>query len=308
MKKVMITGATSMIGIALIEECLKKHIYVIAMIRKNSLKINRLPKSKYIEIIECDINELNNLKKLNNITCDVFYHLAWEGTTKEERNNIILQEKNIKISLVAVELAKKLKCHTFIGAGSQAQYGRVELEKISPTTIGNPETAYGIAKYSAYKLTKLYAKEIGIKHIWGNIFSVYGIWDGENTMIDSTITKILKGEKTSFTKGEQLWDYLYSEDAGRAFYLMGLKGKDQSVYCIGSGEVKPLYKYIEIISNKLSNKLKLGIGELDYPNNQVMNLCADIRTLTKDTGFIPKYKFEEGIEKTIEWKKNKGEL
>ena len=32
-----------------------------------------------------------------------------------------------------------------------------------------------------------------------------------------------------------------------------------------------------------------------------MNLCADIRTLTEDTGFVPKYSFEEGIGETAEW-------
>ena len=32
-----------------------------------------------------------------------------------------------------------------------------------------------------------------------------------------------------------------------------------------------------------------------------MYLCADISTLTKDTGFTPEYTFEEGIEETIKW-------
>ncbi|WP_432204658.1 NAD-dependent epimerase/dehydratase family protein [Cetobacterium somerae] len=303
MKKVIISGATSMIGVALIEECIKNNIYVTALSRKNSPNLIRLPKSKFIDIVECDINNLENLKNLCSKDYDIFYHFAWEGTTKSERNDIFLQDKNITTSITALKMAKELGCHTFVGAGSQAEFGRVDKDKISPETSANPEIAYGIAKYSACKLTQIYAKQLGINHIWGRIFSVYGIWDNEGTMINSTIDKLLKKEKTSFTKAEQIWDYLYSEDAGRAFYLMGLKGKDQSIYCIGSGEGKPLYEYIKIISEKLSNKLELGIGEIGYTENQVMRLCADISSLKEDTGFTPKYNFEEGIAKTLEWKK-----
>jgi len=33
----------------------------------------------------------------------------------------------------------------------------------------------------------------------------------------------------------------------------------------------------------------------------VMYLCADIKDLTRDTGFQPEITFEDGIKKTIEW-------
>ena len=48
MKRVAITGATSMIGVALIEECIKHEIQVLAIIRKGSTRLSRLPKSSYI--------------------------------------------------------------------------------------------------------------------------------------------------------------------------------------------------------------------------------------------------------------------
>lgn len=302
MKKVIVTGATSMIGVALIEECIKNNVYVTAISRKNSYNLKRLPKSDFIHIVECDINELDNLKDICSKDYDVFYHLAWEATTKEQRDDVFLQNKNITNSLKAVKAAKDLGCHTFIGAGSQAEFGRVDKEKISPNIKVDPEIAYGVAKYAASKLTRTYAEQLGIKHIWGRIFSIYGIWDGAGTMISSTIDKMLKNESTEFTKGEQMWDYLFSEDVGRAFYLIGVKGKDKSIYCIGSGEARPLNEYIKIIADKLEVRKDLGIGKLDYSKNQVMRLCADISNLSEDTGFYPKYTFEQGIEKVIFFK------
>ena len=34
-----------------------------------------------------------------------------------------------------------------------------------------------------------------------------------------------------------------------------------------------------------------------------MNLCADISSLTADTGFMPEVRFEDGISYTVEWAK-----
>ena len=58
MKKIAVTGGTSMIGIALIEECVKKNIEVLAIVRKKTKNINRLPVSKNIHILECDLEDL----------------------------------------------------------------------------------------------------------------------------------------------------------------------------------------------------------------------------------------------------------
>ena len=55
-----------------------------------------------------------------------------------------MQNANIKYTLDAVELAKRLGCKTFIGAGSQAEYGRVE-GTISEKTDKNPENGYALA-------------------------------------------------------------------------------------------------------------------------------------------------------------------
>ena len=111
---------------------------------------------------------------------------------------------------------------------------------------------------------------------------------------------MLKGEKTEFTPAEQRWDYLYSKDAGRAYYLIGEKGRDGAVYCVGSGQAHPLWEYIMQMA-ELTGADSPGIGARPYPPGAVRNLCADIDSLTKDTGFVPEYTFEEGIKETLCW-------
>lgn len=304
MKKIIVTGSTGMIGVSLIEESIKNGIEVVAVVRPNTKNIKRLPISPLVKIVECKLNEIYKLEKELEKKYDTFYHFGWESTGKKDRNNVLIQNQNIQSTLEAIQLAKKLECKTFIGAGSQAEYGRINTLKISSEMNVNPEIAYGICKYSAGKLGEILAKEIGIEYIWTRIFSVYGIYDNEETMVTSTLKKMLRGEKTVFTKSEQMWDYLYSKDAGRAFYLIGKKGKSNSIYNIGSGKSKALKDYIGEMRDEINPELKIGIGELEYSLNQVMNLCADISNLEKDTGFTPKYSFKEGVKETVNWIKN----
>ena len=220
----------------------------------------------------------------------------------DSRNDVDIQLDNIKTSVDAVRAAAELGCKAFLGAGSQAEYGRVkDGTKLSPNTPCNPENGYGIAKLAAGQLTRIEAAKLGIKHIWVRILSTFGPFDGSQTMVMSGIAKMAAGQKASYTKGEQMWDYLYCKDAANAFYLAATKGKDKSVYTIGSGNVRPLSEYITAIRDAVDPALDIGFGEVDYYPGQVMYLCADISSLTEDTGFAPKYTFEEGIRETVKW-------
>lgn len=302
MKQIVIDGATSMLGLALINECIANKIKVLAIARADSKRLDVIPCSPYVRVIKCNQEELRELEVEDAEPCDVYYHFAWANTLSDDRRNVFLQEPNIRYTLDAVLLAKRMGCSRFVGAGSQAEYGRVS-GQIGPETLISPEVAYGVAKYAAGKMVGILCSELGMESIWTRIFSVYGIGDNVTTMVMYTIDKLLKGEKPSYTKAEQKWDYLYSKDAGRAFRLIGEKGRNGKTYCIGCGESRPLKEYIYMIRDAIDTSLPLGIGERPYAPMQVMNLLADITSLKEDTGFIPEYTFERGIRETIYWYK-----
>ncbi len=302
MKKVVITGATSMLGVALINECIRNNIEMLLLMRPGTKKSDRIPRSDLITVAECDLSDIKGFALSSDTASsyDVFFHLGWASTDKSLRDDPTLQYANIGYTLDAVGLAARLFCRTFIGAGSQAEYGRVN-EKISPSRPVNPDTSYGAAKYTAGKLSAKLCGQYGIKHIWTRIFSSYGIYDGENTLVSHIIRSLLNAQKPSLTKCEQLWDYINCNDVASAIYLLGEKGKDNTVYNIGSGIARPLSEYVAIIHNTIDPTLPLGLGEKPYSENQVMYLCADIDNLKNDTGFEPKVQFDEGIRRLVEW-------
>ena len=300
MKKAVITGPTGAVGMALIQCLSDNGIDVVAVVRPGSARADRIKESEHVSVVYCDLKELDRLPSLIEGGADVFYHFAWDGTFGDSRNNMYLQNNNVKYALDAVDAAYELGCKTFIGAGSQAEYGRYEGD-LNASVPAFPENGYGIAKLCAGQMTRIACQQKGIRHIWTRILSIYGPYDGDKTMVSSTIIKLMNSEKPSCTKGEQMWDYLYSKDAARAFMMLADGGVDGRVYCLGGGIARPLKDYINLIRDAVGNDVEIGFGDIPYSDKQVMHLCADIKELTKDTGFTPIYTFEQGIGETVGW-------
>lgn len=314
MNRIVISGPTGAIGMALIKKCIGEKTKVLAICHKGSSRIRNIPDSPLVQVVEANLSDYQNLFRDGGLPgkYDVFYHFAWSGTVGEARNDMCLQTNNIAYTMDAVELAERLGCHTFIGAGSQAEYGRVT-GKLTPDMPANPENGYGMAKLCAGQMSRVVCQKKQIKHIWTRVLSVYGPYDGAGSMVMSAVSKIVRSEPTAFTPGGQMWDYLYSCDAADIFYALGDKGVDGEVYCVGSGQARMLKDYIKKIyavvkeyqgirkpEDKEELEKKLGFGMIPYGERQVMHLCADISLLEKRIGKIKLTDFDDGIRGILE--------
>lgn len=298
MKTVAISGATSSMGISLVNECLKRGYFVIACMRKSSQHIGRLPKSDRLQIVDFDLTDRKRELHINR-KCDVFFHLAWCGTDKESRGNPDLQQGNIAYTLRAVHLAKDLGCKKFIVTGSQAEYGPHKHALLSPADTACPNTAYGISKYAAGQLGAVLAEQLGIDFFWIRVFSVYGRYDRPETMLRSTASRMKKGERCLFTEGTQVWDYLHCDDAARALFLVGEKSMGNKIYCLGCGQKRKLKDYIIEMRNVINPQLDLGFGEIPFKPGEEVGIYADISSLQDDTGWKPEVSFACGIRNII---------
>jgi len=298
MKRIIITGASGMIGSSLTELALSRGIEVTALVRsgRSPGRKNAFESHPLLTVVEYDLAELSACPALP--SCDAFFHLAWDKTTGAGRDDAVAQSKNILYTLDAVRLAEKTGCRVFVGAGSQAEYGTAQAPLNSTTSI-DPKSGYGIAKYAAGRVSALLCRQLNIRHCWARILSVYGERDRGGSLISTCVDAMLKGGSPELTPGEQIWDYLYAGDAVRAMLDIAEKGRDQAVYCVGSGLSRPLREYVLDIRDAIDPGLEVHFGQKPYPENQPMYLCADISELTRDTGFVPQVSFEDGIRRII---------
>ena len=298
MKKIIITGATSMLGTALMEVAIRENSEVYAVVRPDTNKIDRIISSPLIHVVYASLENLNEINKLPS-NCDVFYHFAWAGTNKAMRDDPQIQEKNIQYTLNAVELAERLGCGRFIFAGSQAEYGIVN-EVINEKTKFNPVTSYGISKYAAGILSRKLCNKKKIEHIWGRIFSVYGPHDNEETMLNYAFDCFSKGKIAKFSSGTQFWNYLYETDAGEMFYRFGLDYVPADTYFVANPESKILKKYIETLINIYGGNVNVEFSHVSSVDTTSLNVDAQ-KTL-EVLKYKPRVNFEEGIRKMLEMK------
>ncbi len=299
---IAITGATSMIGVATIKECIKQHINVIAFARNDSLNISRVPKSEYVKVIACDLGGMGEVKGCG-LSADVFIHFGWTFTDKVGRNDPAKQMMNVQFTLDAVSLANRLGCKKFIGAGSQAEYGTPNTILKDDTPV-NPLIPYGIAKYAAGRFAKIECEKIGMEYNWVRILSVYGEHDNKGTLLSQLLYNAKNNLLMGLSGCEQIWDYLHEDDAGAAFVAVAKKGVDGRVYNLGSGIGRPLKEYVQEVITTVDSKYNPDFGKYPYSPTQPMYLVADISVLTEDTGWKPKIDFKEGIEKMVSVEKD----
>ncbi len=298
MKHAIISGATSMLGIALTEACAKQGVAVTAIVREGSTKTHLLPASVHVRVVECDLANLSRWT-IDKVGDDaVFYHFAWAATDQKSRWIADAQTPNIGFTLDAVRAAKRIGCKRFVGAGSQAEYGRVN-GTIARDRAVSPDSAYGVCKYAAGRLAGVLCEELGLDFIWTRVFSLYGPYDAPTTLIQYCINTLLQGKMPLLTSCEQQWDYLHCTDAAQAFLRIGEKGRKNTLYNIASGEARPLRDYVDCLRDQIDPLLPLGIGSKAYEPQQVMYLRGDISNLTEDTGFVPTIPFDKGIASTI---------
>ena len=304
MQKVAVTGPTGEIGSAFVQFCLDAGLQVLAICRPGSARAHILPKHKNLRTVACALDQLDSFDAAQAGQQDVFFHLGWADTfVSASRNDLVPQLLNVKYAIEAVRLAKRLGCEAFVGAGSQAEYGRSAVP-LRPDSPCHPENGYGMAKLCAGQMTRLECHTLGLRHIWPRFFSVYGPEDRTVAMIPSIIASCLAGVSPKLTAGEQLWDYLYSRDVAESLYLMGQKGRDGAIYTVGCGKPRQIREYVEIICKMANSAVKPEFGAVPYAKSQVMFLCADIEAAQKDLGWQPNTSFEQGIAWTIDWHKN----
>lgn len=291
-QKIIVTGATGAVGSAVVRRAVEKGMDVTCIVHQGSKRLGNLPQSDKVHIVECNLQDYRTLSL--DRQHDAFIHLSWEKTVGVSRDDAEVQTRNIQYTLDAVQLAHRCGCSVFVGAGSQAEYG-VQSVDLTPDLPVKPESGYGIAKYAAGKLSAMLCKSLGMRQCWVRILSVYGPNDGENSLISYLIREFKTGNSPQLTKCEQIWDYLYADDAADAILAVVENGIDGKAYPLGSGNGRLLSAFVEDIKNAINPAIEVQFGAKDYYPHQPMHLVADISELTTDVGWKPRYNFKNAL-------------
>ena len=165
-----------------------------------------------------------------------------------------------------------------------------------------------VSKSAADLVAQSYAKTYELRVGIFRSCNIYGPADfNMDRLIPGTIIKALKGKPIKLrTSGKLKRDYLYVDDASKAFYKLMIHmnkniKKKLFIYNLGSKfnldsleVVKWIYKIMNInLKPKISNNSSI----------EIIKQKIDFSKAKKELKWTPKVNFSEGITKTIKWYK-----
>ncbi len=300
---ILISGATGFIGSHIAEEFANNNFKIIALTRNKSnlWRLNEIKKKNIIVLNTDDPNFAQQIQKYKPIC---FIHCGWDGVGQNNRNDWIIQSKNIEFTLEMLLLSNELGIKKVIALGSQAEYGDFE-GRISENAVCNPNNAYGAAKLAAQHMLKSFCDTHNINWIWLRTFSIYGERENEGWLISSLIKNVLCYRSMNLTKCEQRYDYVYAGDFAKAILRIIDKTCKSDVYNLSSDTSIQIKILIEKILEIINHKGKLKFGTLPYRENQIMHMEGDSSKFIRMFNFSLNSNFENKLEGVVNYYKTK---
>lgn len=304
MKKAIVTGANGFVGTALCRELSQQGVNITAVIRDESENIESIRELPNLSIVYCDLSEFNTLpERIGEKGFDVLYHLAWVGSAGLMRGDADVQIKNIQYACDTAGVCSELECKKMVFACSIMEYEIAALMETDLTPSAN--TLYCSAKVAADYMARTVAGSVGVEYIRAVISNVYGPGEMSPRLINTSLRKMINGEYCSFSSGEQMYDFIYITDAAKTFVKIGEYGIPNRTYYIGSLNPRPLKEFLKEMRDCVDPNITIGLGDIPFSGVSLTYKEFDINAVKNDTGFMPEVSFKEGINKTIDWLKER---
>ena len=299
MKKSLVTGANGFIGSSLVRYLVSQNVKVTAVVRNEKSDISRLTGLKNIEIIYCALNEMASLPdKITERNFDVFYHLAWEGNSGANRQNHTMQMQNAAHTADAFKASETLNCAKFLCSGTITEKIAADILNLKDITAQN--IIYGIAKNTAHCICEFLFRKSPVKFLWCMLSNIYGAGNNTGNIVSYTLNNLMNGKIPEFSPASQPFDLMYIDDCIEALYMLGKTDTKVKECFIGSGKPRILKDYLIQTGRAAGIDISSAIGRRPDDGIKYDIKWFDIDSLVRETGFFPKFSFEDGIIKTIE--------
>ncbi len=318
---VLVTGAAGFIGFHTVQALLAEGRPVIGLDSLNdyydvSLKEARLGRLlahenfTFVKIDIADRVEMEALAERHPEVTHIIHLAAQAGVRYSLINPYAYTHANIDGQLVMLETARKFEhLEHMMYASSSSVYGtNTKLPFSVEDRTDTPVSLYAATKKSVEMMAHSYAHMFGLPLTGLRFFTVYGPWGRPDMSAYIFTKKILNGEPIPvFNNGEMRRDFTYIDDivagilGGLGKPATGANAAPHRVYNIGNNNSEPLMRFISLIEEALGVK-----AEIDFQPMQpgdVKETYADIDATTRDFGFVPSTKIDQGIPKFVEWYK-----
>ena len=310
MAKYLITGGAGVIGSNLARKLLSLGEEVVVLDDLSTGKMENLEDIKdRVKLIVGDICDIGKVKEAMEGIDYVFHQAAVVSVPRSIDEPVRTNEVNVDGTLNCLLAARDVKAKRFVYAASSSAYGdSPKLPKHEDMTP-RPLSPYGVSKLVGEMYCRVFYEVYGLPTVSLRYFNIFGPYQDPHSqyaaVVPIFITRLLKGESPRvFGDGEQSRDFTYIDNAVQANLLATRSDKaDGKIINVACGAQYTL--------NELAENLKRLTGSEIDPTyaepraGDIKHSLGDISRASELLGYNPKVSFEEGLERTVAWFKDR---
>ena len=256
MKRILLTGATGLIGRQLLALVSGAGYEVHAV-------MNRREVPAELESAAVTWHEMDLLGKeaaariIRQIKPGGLMHLAWSTTPGTSGNDI--NREWLRASRELIRIFYENGGERALIAGSCFEYDWTQGICSEERTPRKPNTVYGSCKNDLRQFTEDLCQPENLSWAWGRIFFVYGPHEHPKRFVSSVILSLLGNQAARCTHGRQIRDYLHSRDVASGLVRLfesGLVGECN----VASGQPVTLREIAEAIAARVGGHHLLEFG------------------------------------------------
>ena len=302
--KVLITGGAGFVGTNLTIELLKiGHDVKIIDDLSTGLEQNVPKDAEFIKASILDLEKLYNAAK----NSDVIVHLGARGSVPRSiKDPVATHNVNSTGTLNVLEAARVNESHYIFSSSSSVYGSNMALPK-NENMVLKPLTPYAASKMSGEALSLSYSNSFALSVSTFRFFNIFGPWQRPDheyaAVIPKWISKCLAGDEIEiFGNGEQTRDFTYVTTVVQVIVnCISNKVLHPEPVNLAYGNNISLNQVVRLLKNTFPT---LKVKYLTPRNGDVLHSENDpglLKTLYPD---ITVDKFENSLQKTIDWFKN----
>lgn len=309
-KKIFLTGGAGFIGTKICSILsIDNEILIYDNLKRNSIKNTELLDQDNVKLIEGDILNLSNLKKVvNDFEPNIVIHLAAvAGIDTVIKNPVNTMKVNMIGTYNILEAIKEHKIDRFIDFSTSEVFGSYaykveESHTTNLAAVGDARWTYSVSKLAGEHLAHSYYKEYGIPVVTIRPFNIYGPGQVGEGAIHQFVLRAIKNEKIEIHgDGDQIRSWCYIDDFVEGIMLsITDENAIGESFNIGNPKGTITISMLAYLIKKIAN----SNSEIVYIPKEYVDVELRIPSIEKAKQILkynPKYELEEGLENTIEW-------
>ncbi len=317
-KKVLITGISGSGGSYLAEHIVKNHpeseVHGISRWHSTSSNSNLENIADRVNMHECDLTDFSSVfSVLKENKPDWIFHLASHANVRvgfvtplAVLQNNIMGTANLLEAIRLSEINPRIQICSTSEVYGQVDPKNVPIKEDCPI---NPINPYSVSKLAQDALGQTYFRSYGMDVVRTRMFAYLNPRreDLFATSFAMQVARIEAGLQDVLRHGnlDSVRTLIDVRDAMEAYWLSMEKGKKGEVYNIGGEKVIKVGEFLDILK-RLANCL---INSQEDPNLyrpvDVTLQIPDTSKFKKETGWTPKYSFEESVEDLLDYCRKK---